>query len=313
MKNENHNIDDKNNKKSTQNQTPEIIIKQISSGKDLEKKSTMISIKNMFNLNNDKNINNNNHSNNSFYKESNEENRINNFTSIIPRTFSNNQLNREQHLNNKNFPSKANFCKGNLELKKSHILQNSSPIFQYYASNQTDNNFYVGGQGQDLGSSLENNSLGYLGGRDSPHSTGFNYSPSQIFNNKGSIKSEYAKVPSEINMGVPFSIDSEADEDKAKNLDFKLPLDDLYTIEFDNENFDINFAEDKNIIVNKINEIKKEKKNNDNINLNNNNNNILSQHFKKENEQQQIDLKKKETTSNLPIKKAMEKLRKELV
>ena len=328
MKNTNHNIDDKNNKKSTQNQTPEIIIKQISSGKDLEKKSTMISIKNMFNLNNDKNINNNNHSNNSFYKESNEENRINNFTSIIPRAFSNNQLNREQHLNNKNFPSKANFCKGNLELKKSHILQNSSPIFQYYASNQTDNNFYVGGQGQDLGSSLENNSLGYLGGRDSPHSTGFNYSPSQIFNNKGSIKSEI-KVPSETNMGVPFSIDSEADEDRTKNLDFKLPLDDLCTIEFDDENFDVNFAEDKNTIVNKINEIKKNKKNNDNINLNSNNNNSSNKNINKNNEnnknlnsnndlyieiknneEKENNSKNKESTSNLPIRKAMEKLRK---
>ena len=333
MKNENSNIDVKN-KKFSQNQTPEIIIKEKSIEKDLEKKSTMISIKNMFNLNSDKNSNENNHSNNSFYKESNQEKKNNNFIPIIPRAFSNNQISKEKHLNNKNFPSKANFCKGNLELNKNHILPNSSPIFQYYASIQTDNNFYTGGQGQDLGTSLENNSLGYLGGRDSPYSTGFNYSPSQIFNNNGSIKSksEYAKAHSDKNTGTPFSIDSETDEDKIKNLDFNLPSDDLYTIEFDYKNFDVNFAEDKNIIVNKINEIKN--KNNDNINLNSNknnndignNNNLnkninkdndINKNFNSNNKELYIEIKNnekqendKEITSNLPIRKVMEKLRK---
>ena len=317
MKNEINNLEEKDNQKN-KNQTPKNIMKPISREKSLEKESKMMSIKNMFNLNTDNNKG-NNHFNNSFYKESNQHNN----TSLIPRTFSNNHLNKE-HLNNKNFPSKANFCKGNLEISKKYKFQNSSPIFQYYASNQTDNNYLGGGQGQDLGSSLENgNSLGYLGGRDSPHSTGFNYSPSQIFNNNGSIKSGFIRVPSETNMGVAFSIDSEFDEDKLKNLDFKLPIDDLYTIEFNDENFDINFTEDKNTIVNKINEIKKNKKDVNDINsINNINNNInkskeISKNLScnndlineiKDNVNENKDNKKKEKISNLPIKKAMEKL-----
>ena len=61
-------------------------------------------------------------------------------------------------------------------------------------------------------------------------------------------------------MGIPFSIDSETDEDKLKNLDFRLPLDELYILEIDDEKLDVIFSEDKNIIVNKINEIKKNKK-----------------------------------------------------
>ena len=76
--------------------------------------------------------------------------------------------------------------------------------------------------------------MGYLGGRDSPQSIGFNYSPSQIFNNNShgnGSGSGYLKLRSDKNMGNGFSIDSENDEDKFKNLDFKLPLDDLCTIE----------------------------------------------------------------------------------
>jgi hypothetical protein len=261
MENEIHHKDENNNKKNTKNQTPKNIIRPITNEKGAEKESKMMSIKNMFNLSNDNNSIKNNHFNNSFYKESNQEITHNDLISLIPRTFSNNQLNKEKHLNNKNFPSEANFCKGNLEITKKYKPPNSSPFFQYYASIQTDNNYLGGGQGQDLGSSLENgNSLGYLGGKDSPHSTGFNYSPSQIFNNNGSIKSGYLKVSSDANMGIPFSIDSETDEDKLKNLDFRLPLDELYTLEIDDEKLDVNFSEDKNIIVNKINEIKKNKK-----------------------------------------------------
>ena len=323
MKNEINNSEEKNNIKN-KNQTPENIIKPISSEKGVENTSKMMSIKNMFNLNADNNKD-GNHSNNSFYKKSNIQN-----NSLIPRTFSNCHLNKE-HLNNKNFPSKADFCKGNLELAKKYKYENSSPIFQYYASNQTNNNFLNGRKGQDLcsGSSLENpNSLGFSGGRESP---GFNYSPSQIFNKNGSIKSGFIRVPSEINVGVPFSIDGEADEGGVKNLDFKLPTDDLYNIEFYDENFDINFAEDKNSIVNKINEIKKNKKDmndavglnnninhymigninkneeiNKNLNLNNNNN-LIIEIIESENENKNKDTKNVKK-SNLPIKKVMEKL-----
>ena len=65
----------------------------------------------MFNLSNDNNSIKNNHFNNSFYKESNQEITHNDLISLIPRTFSNNQLNKEKHLNNKNFPSKQIFVK----------------------------------------------------------------------------------------------------------------------------------------------------------------------------------------------------------
>ena len=286
MKNEINNIKEKNNKKFIQNQTPNIAIKQkIPNDKIIEKESPMMSIRNMFTLNNEKNNNiNNNTFSNSFYKSSQqsnqEESHNNNYVSLMPRTFSNNHLNNEQqYLNNKNFPSKANVCKGNPKCPKNYMHPNSSPIFQYYASNQG---------GQDLGSSLENgNSLGYLGGRDSPQSTGFNYSPSDIFNNShGNIGSGFIKNRSETNIGGAFSIDSEVDEDKFKNLDFKIPLDDL-CIEFDDSNFDINFAEDINITMNKLDQIKNKKSNekhnqNDNIFILNNNNNLNNNINKKE-------------------------------
>ena len=346
MKQDNINNEEKNQINFIKEQSPKIINQNIINDKINEKETTMSSIKNMFNLNNENNnFINNNHFNNSFYESSEKSNQDKIFNSLLPRTFSNNQLNKEQHYIKNNFPSKANVCKGNPKLNNKYIIPNSSPIFQYYASNQTDNFLNAGTgqgqgqmQGQDSGSSIENtNSLGYLGSRDSPHSTGFNYSPSQIFNKKGNINSGFEKVRSETNIGIPFSIDSENDEDKMKNLDYKSPLDELYTIEFDDENFDVNFAEDKNAIVNKINEKKKNKKNqNDNIdNLNNiinietNNNLCINDDNNKNNnininndacieiennsKNQEKGINNKNNSSNLPIKKAMEKLRKKKI
>ena len=111
MENEIHHQDENNNKKNTKNQTPKNIIRPITNEKGAEKESKMMSIKNMFNLSNDNNSIKNNHFNNSFYKESNQEITHNDLISLIPRTFSNNQLNKEKHLNNKNFPSKQIFVK----------------------------------------------------------------------------------------------------------------------------------------------------------------------------------------------------------
>jgi len=315
-------MENKSTSKFPQNESQKNIINQSSCRHNIDKNSTMMSIKNMFNLNNENNkpIFGKNTFNNSFYKssqESNKEDFQNNFVSYIPRTLSNHQLKNEKYLNNKNFPSKANVCKGNPKSSQNFILPNSSPIFQYYASNQ--------GSGQDLGSSLENgNSLGCLAGRDSPQSVGFNYSPSQIFNNNshGNGGSGYLKMRSDKNMGNGFSIDSENDEDKFKNLDFKLPLDDLCTIEFDDGNFNVNFAEDKETIVNKLNEMKN-KKNNDKKNIDNiNDSNINSINKTNKNEEINKDvnsyndtyidfknIKNKEDSSNLPIKSVMEKLR----
>ena len=312
-------MENKNTSKFPQNETQKNITNQTSCRDNIDKNSTMMSIKNMFNLNNENNKSkiSKNTFNNSFYKssqESNKEDFQNNFGSYIPRTLSNQQLKNEKYLNNKNFPSKANVCKGNPNSFKNYIPPNSSPIFQYYASSQ--------GTGQDLGSSLENgNSLGYLGGRDSPQSIGFNYSPSQIFNNNSHGNgSGYLKLRSDKNMGNGFSIDSENDEDKFKNLDFKLPLDDLCTIEFDDGNFNVNFAEDKETIVNKLNEIKNkkinnDKKNNDNININSVNNINRNEGIGKDANSYNdtyIDFKNinnGENSSNLPIKSVMEKLR----
>ena len=306
------------------NETQKNIINQNSCRDNIDKNSTMMSIKNMFKLNNENNkpLFGKNTFNNSFYKssqESNKEDFRNNFGAYIPRTLSNHQLKNEKFLNNKNFPSKANVCKGNPNSSTNYIPPNSSPIFQYYASSN--------GTGQDLGSSLENgNSLGCLGGRDSPQSVGFNYSPSQIFNNNshGNGGSGYLRMCSEKNMGNGFSIDSENDEDKFKNLDFKLPLDDLCTIEFDDGNFNVNFAEDKEAIVNKLNEMKN-KKNNDKKNIDNiNDSNININSINKINKNEEINkdansyndtyieiknIKNQENSSNLPIKTVMEKLR----
>ena len=333
MKKDSNMNEGKNEIENHKKLTIENINKQTNDGENIDKNSPMMSIKNMFKLNieNTNPINRNNFSN-SFYKssqQSNKEDFHNNLSSLIPRTLSNNHLNNEKkYLNNKNFPSKANVCKGNPNSSQNYKYPNSSPIFQYYASNQRGV--------QDLGSSLENgNSLGCLGGRDSPQSVGFNYSPSEIFNNNGNAGSGFIKVRPEINNGNFFSIDSEADEDKIKNLDFKLPLDDVYNIKFDDGNFNVNFAEDKDIIVNKINdEIKKknnENKKNQNENINNLNNidNNIGDNINKNEELNKninsfndvcIEIKSnnaiksenkinKEASSNLPIKKAMEKLR----
>ena len=342
MKKDINSNEENNNPKYIPEQTSNNIDQNIVNDKINEKETTMSSIKNMFNLNKENNnFRNKVHYNNSFYKKrsenTNQEEEIhNNYNSLIPRTFSNNQINKEQHFSKNNFPSKANVCKGNPKINNNFIFPNSSPIFQYYASNQTDN-FLNTGQAQELGSPLDNtNSLGYLGGRDSPHSTGFNFSPSQIFNKNGNINSGSVKMKSETNIGfgIPFSIDSENDEDKMKNLDFK-PYDDLYTIKFDDENYDINFAEDKNIIVNKINEQKNKKNQNYNVNNNinnniNNNSNVNNENNKNNNinnninndtcieienniKKQEKEINNTKNISNLPIKMAMEKLRKKKI
>ena len=326
MRKDNYNIDEKIQPKFIESQTPKTIIKQIPPNKINGKESTMMSIKNMFNLNIENKSTKNNF-NNSFYKisqDSNPEELPVSYDSLMPRTLSNHELKKDSHLNNKNFPSKKNVCKGTPNISNNYNnIPNSSPIFQYYASNQGNGeNFLGGGQGLDLNSSLENgNSLGYIGGRDSPQSTGFNYSPSQIFNNNRNLGSGNMKVRSESNVGIPFSIDSGVDDEKLKNLDLNSPLDDLYTIEFDDENFEINFAEDKNAIVNKINERKKNKQNqNENINNNKNdeinknmNNNDVYFDIDNNSTNQEKNLKNNDASSNLPIKKVMEKLRKKKI
>ena len=326
MSKDNYNIDEKIQPKFIESQTPKTIIKQIPPNKINGKESTMMSIKNMFNLNIENKSTKNNF-NNSFYKisqDSNQEELPVSYDSLMPRTLSNHELKKDRHLNNKNFPSKKNVCKGTPNISNNYNnIPNSSPIFQYYASNQGNGeNFLGGGQGLDLNSSLENgNSLGYIGGRDSPQSTGFNYSPSQIFNNNRNLGSGNMKVRSESNVGIPFSIDSGVDDEKLKNLDLNSPLDDLYTIEFDDENFEVNFAEDKNAIVNKINERKKNKQNqNENINNNKNdeinknmNNNDVYFDIDNNSTNQEKNLKINDASSNLPIKKVMEKLRKKKI
>ena len=213
--------------------------------------------------NNHMNINNNI---NSYYQNfSPKNNQIEN--SQNNKFFFNNK--EKNHLNNKFFPSKANFCKGKVKSSKKISLINSSPIFQYYASgnNSPDNFSHCC---NDLLSSSENNdSLGYFGKLNSSQSNsyfsgGFDYSHSDIFNTE--LKDRIFRVSSFQNIRRYMSLDNEQEDEKNKNLDFNIPEDDLYNIEFDDGNLDINFNDDNINILNKINEAK-------NIKLNENKNN----------------------------------------
>ena len=166
------NFNEKNNQ--------EYLIKNDSKNKKKDKNSSNSSvteIKNMFDINEDKNSSESNTFHNSV-KMFPKRNLNTNSETSLPRTKSNKHIKEEQNsLNNKNFPSKANFCKGNINNLNKFGPPKSSPIVQYFQV------FDTRGQG-----SLENrNSLGFLA---SPASSIFNCSPSLIFNNTKKIRAD---------------------------------------------------------------------------------------------------------------------------
>ena len=251
----------------------------------IKRNSPMQSIKTMFNLKKDEN-NNINNQNNSFYQDFSPKIN-NNFVPLTPQIVPNDQT----HLNKKYFPSKANVCKGNPDSNPKYIIPSSSPIVQYFASGNVDSIF-----GGDMGFSLENGNSNCFGERIShlsniSQSDMFNCSPSEFFNRKS-----YG-VGSEKNIDGFFMNEPEGGGEDEKNKSQKDPEDELYTVELEMGNLDVNFKDDDNSILNKINEMKN-KKLKEKMNVNNSKGHRNS-HTNKNNNHHK--LKKKESKNNTEL------------
>ena len=251
----------------------------------IKRNSPMQSIKTMFNLKKDDN-NNINNQNNSFYQDFSPKIN-NNFLPLTPQIVPNDQT----HLNKKYFPSKANVCKGNPDSNPKFIIPSSSPIVQYFASGNVDS--ILGG---DMGFSLENGNSNCFGERIShlsniSQSDMFNCSPSEFFNRKS-----YG-VGSEKNIDGFFMNEPEGGggEDE-KNKSQKDQEEELYTVELEG-NIDVNFKDDENSILNKINEMKN-KKLKDKMNVNSSKGHRNS-HTNKNNNHHKI--KKRENKNNVDL------------
>ena len=237
-----------NSSKNVRNQTFNDKMNQPNLENLLKRNSPMQSIKTMFNLNLKNDSKNNiNHQNNSFYQDFSPN--IDTFIPLTPQLLPNDQ----KLLNQKYFPSKINVCKGNPDSNPKFIIPSSSPIVQYFASGNVDN--LVGG---DIGFSLENNNSNCFGERIShlsniSQSDMFNCSPSEFFNRKS-----YG-VGSEKNIDGFFMNEPEGGGEDEKNKSQKDPEDELYTVELEMGNLDVNFKDDDNSILNKINEMKNKK------------------------------------------------------
>ena len=265
----------------------------------LKRNSPMQSIKTMFNLKKEekKEINN---QNNSFYQDFSPKIDTNYFP-LTPQIVPNDQ----KLLNKKYFPSKANVCKGNPDSNPKFIIPSSSPIVQYFASGNVDT--MIGG---DMGFSLENGNSNCLGERIShlsniSQSDMFNYSPSDFFN-----RTSYG-VGSDKNIDGFFMNENEIGVEDEKNKSIKEEGDELYAVELEMKNLDLNYKDDDNSILNKINEMKHKKKEKMNIsnnkghrnsktNKNNNNNTrkITKRESKTNNEINNKDKKDKINNTN---------------
>ena len=269
----------------------------------IKRNSPMQSIKAMFNLNlkND-GKNNINNQNNSFYQEF-SPNIDNNFIPLTPQILPNDQ----KQLNHKYFPSKANVCKGNPDSNPKFIIPSSSPIVQYFASGNVDN--LLGGDIGFSGFSLENGNSNCFGERIShlsnvSQSDMFNCSPSDFFN-----RTSYG-VGSDKNIEGFFMNDNENGVEDDKNKSSKEEEEDLYTVELEMGNLDVNVKDDGNSILNKINQMK-HKKQKDKTNINNskvhrnsqknNNNHKIKKRESKKNIEHNKDKKEKNINILPPV------------
>ena len=271
-----------NSSKNVRNQTFNEQMNQPNLENYLKRNSPMQSLKTMFNLHLKKDgksgINN---QNNSFYQDF-SPNIDNNFLPLTPQILPNDQ----KLLNQKYFPSKINVCKGNPDSNPKFIIPSSSPIVQYFASGNVDN--ILGG---DMGFSLENGNSNCFGERIShlsniSQSDMFNCSPSDFFN-----RTSYG-VGSEKNLDGLFMNDNDNGAEDGKYKPPKEDEDELYTVEFQMENLDINMKDDGNSILNKINQMKN-KKHKNKMNINNTKNHLNTQ---KNNNHHKI--KKRESKNN---------------
>ena len=252
------------------------------------KDSPMNNIKNMFDLN--QNINPNQSTFHNSLKLFKKKNLNTNSETSHLRTKSNENKKEEQmHMSTKNFPSKANVCKGNVNINSNMFVPpKSSPIVQYYGC-------YKNG-GQD---SLENlSNLGYLG---SPQSPNFYFSPSKIFNINNNVSSGMMNEKSG-KVIEPMSLNN-INEEQNYNEKFEYESD-KYNV-FYNEDTELNNQNQEEYIINNNESNKHE--NDENFKENNNDICISI----KEND----SIKKIESPENIndnipPIQNAMKKLRK---
>ena len=220
----------------------ENLIKKNTNQDNLVKNSQMNEIKNMFNLNNG-NISNESSANHKSLKIFKKKDLSTNSESYHPRNKSNENIKEGQNYrSNKNFPSKANVCKGNINNNTNiYVPIKSSPIFQYYEGYNTS-----------CQEPIENgNNIGYFG---SPTSPGFNISPSQIFINNKNIGSGI-KNEKQGQIVEPITLNNNNEE---KNF--------FENFGYDQNNFDISYNNDEPEINNKKDEEK-------NLDGNKNNNN----------------------------------------
>ncbi|MBQ9871016.1 MAG: hypothetical protein IJM27_03715 [Eubacterium sp.] len=240
-----------NSSKNIRNSAFNVQMNQSNLDNYIKRNSPMQSIKAMFNLNINKDGNSLNTQNNSFYQEFSPN--IDKFLPLTPQILPNDQ----KQLNQKYFPSKANVCKGNPDSNPKFIFPSSSPIVQYFTTGNVDN--LLGG---DIGFSLENSNSNCFGERIShlsniSQSDMFNCSPSDFFNRKS-----YGMSEKNIDGFAMNENENGVDDDKNK-----LPEEELYTVELETANIDLNLKDDGNSILNKINQMKnKKQKNKMNIN-----------------------------------------------
>ena len=265
-----------------------IIQKDGNNEEHFEKNSQMTNIKNMFDLN--QGINPNQSTFHNSLKLFKKKNLNTNSEMSHTRTKSNeNKKEEKTHMSTKNFPSKANVCKGNMNINSNiFVPPKSSPIVQYYGCYKT------GGK-----ESIENiNNLGYLGSPQSPY---FNFSPSKIFNinkNVGSgIMSEKSGKVIE-----PMSLNNINDEQNMNdNFEYES---DKYNV-FYNEEIELNNKNQEQIFMynNELNKHVNEENNKEN-------NNDICIEIKGNDSIKKIESPEVINDDISPIQNAMKKLRK---
>ena len=210
----------------------------------------------------------------------------------------------KKELNHKFFPSKEIVCRGQNSSKTISYNQNS-PIVQYYSNSNfeifsnSDNNF-----------TLENNQNIYIKNRESNFSTNsqnFNFSPSNIFNNKSNPNTPLIglnNTPLLSQSGTPYLINGMI----KRSLQEKIVENDNFAIESDDEN-DENKNDDLYRLSFNSEDLNKNNENCDNDS--NENNNEKNEKFNNEdNEKSYKDNNDKKEESNLPIQSAINKARK---
>ena len=242
------------------------------------KNSSMIEIKNMFDINNNSNSNESNifHNSVKIFKK---QNLGTNTESSLPRTKSNKHIKEEINLvNNKNFISKANFYKGNAN-NNSNLFDppKSSPIVQYFT-----------------GLKLQNP-------ESSPVSQCFDFSPSLIFNKEKfgpEIKSIFRKSMESINL-------NSQSEDKNFNENYYTYDSNKYDISY-NEEIETNYKKEDEKTLNENENAEIDNKLNKNENEGKNQENIEVKGNELNNKNEECDIN---NNRPFPIQDAMKKLR----